>query len=189
MLIAQITDLHIGFDRDNPHELNVRRLNMVVDQIDALCPRPELLIVSGDLVEHGDDTHAYDHVHALIGRWQGPMLLAVGNHDGRANFAAEFPGVERDPNGFFQYEAEFGSLRILVLDTLEEGRHGGAFCELRAAWLVDRAGRVSSLTGNGSGPPRSGAVERAASTARWASGLLRTRTTPRAPRRRPRSAR
>jgi 3',5'-cyclic AMP phosphodiesterase CpdA len=66
------------------------------------------------------------------------MLLAVGNHDGRANFAAEFPGVERDPNGFFQYEAEFGSLRILVLDTLEEGRHGGAFCELRAAWLVER---------------------------------------------------
>lgn len=138
MLIAQITDLHIGFDRGNRHELNVRRLNMVIDQINALRPRPELLIVSGDLVEHGDDTHAYDHVHALIGRWQGPMLLAVGNHDSRANFAAEFPNVGRDSNGFFQYEAELGGLRIIVLDTLEEGRHGGAFCELRAAWLAAR---------------------------------------------------
>ena len=33
MLIAQITDLHIGFDRGNPHELNVRRLNLVIDEL------------------------------------------------------------------------------------------------------------------------------------------------------------
>jgi 3',5'-cyclic-AMP phosphodiesterase len=143
VLIAQITDLHIGFDRDNPHELNVRRLNMVVDQIGELRPRPDLLIVSGDLVEHGDDTSAYDHVHALIGRWQGPMLLGVGNHDSRAGFAAEFPNVPRDANGFVQYEAEHGGLRLIVLDTLDEGRHGGAFCEARAAWL---AGRLAEKT-------------------------------------------
>jgi 3',5'-cyclic AMP phosphodiesterase CpdA len=136
VLIAQITDLHIGFDRDNPHELNVRRLNLVMDQINQLRPRPDLLIVSGDLVEHGDDTEAYDHVHALVGRWQGPVLYAVGNHDSRRQFGAKFPLVERDPAGFFQYEAEHGGLRIIVLDTLEEGRHGGAFCAARADWLI-----------------------------------------------------
>jgi 3',5'-cyclic AMP phosphodiesterase CpdA len=138
VLIAQITDLHIGFDRGNPHELNVRRLNLVMDQLNELRPRPDLLIVSGDLVEYGDDTHAYDHAHALIGRWQGRVLYAVGNHDSRANFAAEFPMVGRDPHGFFQYEAEQGGLRIIVLDTLDEGRHGGTFCEQRAAWLAER---------------------------------------------------
>ena len=138
MLIAQVTDCHLGFDRDNPYELNVRRLNMVIDQLNELRPRPELMIVSGDLVEHGDDTRAYDHVHALLGRFEGPMLLAVGNHDGRDAFSAEFPQVPRDPNGFVQYVTEVGGLRIIVLDTLDEGRHGGTFCELRAAWLTER---------------------------------------------------
>ena len=138
MLIAQVTDLHIGFERDNPYELNVRRLNMVVDQLDALRPRPDLLIVSGDLVEHGDDTRAYDHAHALIGRWHGPIIFCVGNHDSRDNFCAELPQVPRDSNGFIQYEAEHGGLRFIVVDTLDEGRHGGTFCELRAAWLTER---------------------------------------------------
>ena len=138
MLIAQVTDLHIGFERDNPYELNVRRLNMVVDQLDALRPRPDLLIVSGDLVEHGDDTRAYDHAHALIGRWCGPIIFCVGNHDSRDNFCAELPQVPRDSNGFIQYEAEHGGLRFIVVDTLDEGRHGGTFCELRAAWLTER---------------------------------------------------
>jgi 3',5'-cyclic AMP phosphodiesterase CpdA len=74
MLIAQITDLHIGFDRGNPHELNVRRLNLVIDELNERTPRPELLIVSGDLVENGDDTEAYQHMHALVGRWLGPKI-------------------------------------------------------------------------------------------------------------------
>lgn len=138
MLIAQVTDIHLGFDRGNPHELNVRRLNMVIDQLNALTPRPDLLIVSGDLVEHGDNAHAYDHVHALLGRWEGPMLLCVGNHDGRAAFAAEFSQVRRTSDGFIQYVSEQEGLRIIVLDTLDEGRHGGTFCEARAAWLAER---------------------------------------------------
>jgi Icc protein len=138
MLIAQVTDIHLGFDRGNVYELNVRRLNLVIDQLNALQPRPELLIVSGDLVEHGDDTHAYDHVHALLGRWEGPMLLGVGNHDGRAAFAAEFPTVERTGDGFVQYVSEQDGLRIIMLDTLDEGRHGGTFCEARAEWLAER---------------------------------------------------
>src|SRR3546814_6377909 len=31
-----------------------------------------------------------------------------------------------------------GPLRFIILDTLEEGRHGGAFCDVRARWLADR---------------------------------------------------
>ena len=138
MLIAQITDLHIGFDRDNPHELNVRRLNMVIDQLNDLQPRPDMLVVTGDLVENGDDIGAYDHMIALVGRWRGPILWAIGNHDDRANFRAALPQVPVDANGFIQYERDFGGIRWIVIDTLDPGRHGGAFCELRAAWLTER---------------------------------------------------
>ena len=66
-LVAQVTDLHIGFDRDNSHELNVRRLNQVIDQLNAMRPKPSLLLVTGDLVERADDDGAYRHLVALIG--------------------------------------------------------------------------------------------------------------------------
>ena len=138
MLIAQITDLHIGFDRDNPHELNVRRLNLVIDELNEMSPRPEMLLITGDLVENGDDTDAYRHVHALVGRWQGPKVWLVGNHDARANFRHELPDVPADENGFVQYEIEQGGVRWIVLDTLDEGRHGGMICERRAWWLAER---------------------------------------------------
>ncbi len=76
ILVAQVTDLHIGFERDNPHELNVRRLNLVIDQLNAMRPKPSLLLVTGDLVEFAEDFDAYRHLVALIGRWDGPVLWA-----------------------------------------------------------------------------------------------------------------
>lgn len=138
MLIAQITDLHIGFDRGNPHELNVRRLNMVIDHLLEMTPRPDLLLVTGDLVEHADDARAYRHMEALVKRWQGPMLWAIGNHDSREGMRAVLPEVPTDENGFIQYEAEHGGLRFVVVDTLDEGRHGGMICEQRGKWLRAR---------------------------------------------------
>jgi 3',5'-cyclic AMP phosphodiesterase CpdA len=138
MLIAQITDLHIGFDRDNPHEVNVRRLNLVIDQLNQLQPRPDLLVVTGDLVENGDDQDAYQHMVALVGRWLGPVLWAIGNHDDRANLRAVLPQLQTDANGFIQYEQDLGGLRWIVIDTLNPGRHGGAYCDPRAAWLTER---------------------------------------------------
>ena len=138
MLIAQITDLHIGFDRDNSHELNVRRLNLVIDEINEMSPRPDLLLITGDLVENGDDVDAYRHAHALVGRWQGPKIWLIGNHDSRASFKHELPDVPTDENGFVQYEVEQGGVRWIVLDTLDEGRHGGMICEKRAWWLAER---------------------------------------------------
>ena len=138
MLIAQITDLHIGFDRDNPHELNIRRLNLAIDQINEMVPRPDLLIVSGDLVENGDDKRAYRHMEALVKRWQGPLLWAVGNHDSREGMLEVLPEVPTDEHGFIQYEMEQGGLRFIVVDTLDPGRHGGMVCDLRAKWLKAR---------------------------------------------------
>lgn len=138
ILVAQVTDLHIGFDRDNPHELNVRRLNLVIDQLNAMRPKPSLLLVTGDLVERPDDIDSYRHMISLVGRWQGPVIWAVGNHDSRGGFRAVLPDVPNDDNGFVQYETDHGGVRWIVLDTLDEGRHGGMICEKRAGWLKKR---------------------------------------------------
>ncbi len=138
ILVAQVTDLHIGFDRGNPHEFNVGRLNLVIDTLNAMRPKPSLLMVTGDMVENGDDLDAYRHMVALIGRWEGPVLWALGNHDSREGFRAVLPDVPTDKHGFVQYEMDHGDVRWIVLDTLDSGRHGGMVCEKRAAWLKAR---------------------------------------------------
>ncbi|WP_246104750.1 phosphodiesterase [Sphingomonas xanthus] len=135
ILVAQVTDLHIGFDRDNPHELNVRRLNMVIDQLNAMRPKPSMLLVTGDLVENGDDLDAYRHMRSLVARWEGPILWAIGNHDSREAFLEVTPGMPTDEHGFVQYEADHGGVRWIILDTLDPGRHGGMLCDERANWL------------------------------------------------------
>jgi Icc protein len=137
MLIAQITDIHLGFEPGNPDEFNRRRLDCVLRTLGEMVPRPDLLLATGDLADAGDDKHSYDQLKLALSELAIPVYFALGNHDGRDAFRATFPNIPM-PGGFLQYAIEDHDLRILVLDTLEEGRHGGNFCEARAAWLRDR---------------------------------------------------
>lgn len=137
MLIAQITDIHLGFDPVDPDELNRRRLDAVLKALVEMSPRPDLLLATGDLVEDGFDDVSYERLRAILTDLPFPVHFALGNHDSRGDFLAWFPEAET-VDGFLQYTIEDHPVRILVLDTLEEGRHGGAFCATRAAWLRDR---------------------------------------------------
>ncbi|HEY0414052.1 MAG TPA: metallophosphoesterase [Allosphingosinicella sp.] len=137
MLIAQITDIHLGFEPGNPDELNRRRLDATLRTLVEMKPRPDLLLMTGDLADAGDDDLSYAQLKEAAASLPFPFYPAVGNHDDRACFARHFPDVPR-PGGFFQYAIEAGPVRILVLDTLDEGRHGGAYCDTRAAWLEAR---------------------------------------------------
>lgn len=141
MLIAQITDIHLGFEPANPDEPNRRRLDTVLAALRALKPRPDLLLATGDLADSGDDEDSYARLKLALADFPIPVFFALGNHDGRDAFARAFPGAPM-ADGFLHYAIEDFPLRILVLDTLEEGRHGGAFCETRAAWLRARLGEA-----------------------------------------------
>jgi len=137
MLIAQITDVHLGFEQGNPDELNRQRLDTVLRTLSELVPTPDLLLATGDLADTGDDALSYTRLKEAVAGLPFPVFYALGNHDGRDAFRGAFPDAPM-PDGFHQYAIERHDLRILVLDTLEEGRHGGAFCETRAAWLRAR---------------------------------------------------
>lgn len=136
MLIAQITDVHVGFEPDNPDEYNQKRLQRVLARITEGPNRPDLMLVTGDLTERGD-AESYKRCEQLIEACGIPWYPIPGNHDLRTNFSRAFPDVPT-PGGFAQYVVELDGLRLVMLDTLEEGRHGGAFCEVRAAWLSAR---------------------------------------------------
>jgi Icc protein len=134
MLIAQITDIHLGFEPDSPGEFNRQRLDRVVTELARMVPQPDMLLATGDLIDRGDRA-SYERLSEALSSLPFPVYFALGNHDERANFAEVFPEA-RFSGGFLQYTIETAALRLLVLDTLEEGRHGGAFCEERAAWLT-----------------------------------------------------
>jgi 3',5'-cyclic-AMP phosphodiesterase len=137
MLIAQITDIHLGFAPGDPNEFNQRRLDATLAALTEMTPGPDLLLATGDLVETGSDGEAYARFRSAMESLPFPVFTALGNHDGRAAFCAAFPEAKM-ADGFHQYAIEHYPVRILVLDTLEEGRHGGSFCEVRAAWLTAR---------------------------------------------------
>lgn len=136
MLIAQITDLHIGFDGPDGPCKNSERLQTVLAELAALRLKPELILVTGDLVENGEGW-AYQNMREQFAQIEVPIYFAVGNHDDRHTFSTVYPDAEFN-DGFLQYVIEDDRLRIIVLDTMTPGRHGGAFCEKRAKWLDDR---------------------------------------------------
>lgn len=136
MLVAQITDIHLGFEPDNPDELNRRRLDRALDTLARLPRRPDILFATGDLADRGD-VESYRRLRSALSTCPIPVWPLPGNHDDRANFLSVFSDIPT-ADGFVQYVVDSGPVRFLVLDTLEEGRHGGAFCEIRAAWLKAR---------------------------------------------------
>jgi 3',5'-cyclic AMP phosphodiesterase CpdA len=136
MLIAQITDIHIGFDSGNPDEYNQLRLDMVMERLATGPNAPDLMLATGDLTDQGDE-QSYARLRDVFASYPWPVLPCMGNHDVREAFAQVFPDFA-DRSGFIQYDRLFAEFRLIVIDTLEEGRHGGAFCEVRAAWLKSR---------------------------------------------------
>jgi len=137
MLLAQITDLHLGFDPGNPNEYNRRRLDQTLAALTEMIPRPDLVLATGDIADNGDDAISYRRFREATAGLPFPVWPAMGNHDSREAYLAEFPETP-NAGGFIQYALEDFPVRILVLDTLETGRHGGGFCEIRAAWLRAR---------------------------------------------------
>jgi 3',5'-cyclic AMP phosphodiesterase CpdA len=138
MLIAQITDVHLGFEPDNPNEFNRKRLDQTLRTLVAMKPRPDLLLATGDLADTGEDEVSYQRLKEALAGLQFPVFCAMGNHDGRTAFLTLFPEASHSGDGFIQYVIEDYPLRILVLDTLDDGRHGGGYCDRRAAWLRAR---------------------------------------------------
>lgn len=143
MLIAQITDIHLGFEPGNPDEMNRQRLDRTLAQLMDQSPLPDMLFATGDIADNGNDAVSYARFKEAIADLPFPVWPVVGNHDNRAPFIAAFPDLATH-DGFVQYAIDDYPVRILVLDTVEHGRHGGGYCERRAAWLRARLDEAPS---------------------------------------------
>lgn len=137
MLIAQMTDIHIGYaPGEEPEELNHSRFRATLERLCEAPNRPDMLVLTGDITDRGD-IESCDRAAAVLADCPFPVWPMVGNHDSREGLLHAFPQVRADA-GFLHYLLEQDGLRILLLDTFEPGRHGGAFCAARQAWLTAR---------------------------------------------------
>ncbi|TIX50994.1 phosphodiesterase [Alteraurantiacibacter aquimixticola] len=135
MIIAQLTDIHIGFEPEaRPEELNGQRFRATLDRLLKQPNTPDMLICSGDITDRGDE-ESFRKTAELLAECPFPVHMMVGNHDCREGLLAAFPDTLRGEDGFIHSAVEHQGLLVVQLDTLEPGRHGGAFCTGRRDWL------------------------------------------------------
>jgi 3',5'-cyclic-AMP phosphodiesterase len=118
-LIAQISDLHVkprgqlAYDRVDT-ALAQRRC---VEQLNGFLPRPDLVVITGDLVDR-PSTDAYEHLRALLAPLEIPFVATAGNHDDRALMRQALPNQRYAmANGPLNLATAAGPLDIVLIDS------------------------------------------------------------------------
>jgi 3',5'-cyclic AMP phosphodiesterase CpdA len=139
MLLAQISDLHIQLGGAHSELIQAEaHLQRCVDTLNGLRPRPDLLVVTGDLTERGRKEE-YLIVKRLLQKLDMPFLLIPGNHDSPENLRAVFDEHDylQGDTPFIQYVVDTWPLRVVALDTTVPMRGHGELCTARLNWLAD----------------------------------------------------
>jgi Icc protein len=139
MLIAQLTDTHIKpKGRLAYHKVDTAvMLKAAVDDINQLPQQPDLVIITGDLVDQGS-YEEYVHLIEILSLLKHPKLIVPGNHDDRCVMQEVFEGLLVKPNpGFWQfcYKGTDWPIRVIGLDTVDIGQSSGWLCNERLEWL------------------------------------------------------
>jgi Icc protein len=141
MLIAQISDPHLRPRDVLYHGLvdSNAMFEAAIWQVNGLTPRPDLVILTGDVVDEGMRTE-YAVVREILSRLRIPLLVIPGNHDEREAFRDRFSDHDYLPKaGALHFVSDgYGPVRIIALDVTLPGFHHGAVDEVAAEWL-DRA--------------------------------------------------
>ncbi|MBI2308379.1 MAG: phosphodiesterase [Rhodocyclales bacterium] len=125
--IVQLSDLHLRA----PGQLLYRQINTAdalaraIARINALTPRPDLVVLSGDLANAGA-ADEYAHLRTLLTALEIPYALMPGNHDERAALRAAFPEQPWNGEVLAQQRRETDAGDLLLLDTVVPGEEGGA---------------------------------------------------------------
>jgi 3',5'-cyclic-AMP phosphodiesterase len=115
-LIAHVSDTHFG----GPPDARARA-EAVLAHLLALDPRPDVLLVTGDVADHGLPDE-YAEARTVLDAWTGPKLVGTGNHDVREEFARGL--LDREAGGPLVQVLDAPDHRLLMLDSLVAARDG-----------------------------------------------------------------
>lgn len=140
MIIAQISDCHLKAPGKQLYGAldTGGYLTRAVAAIAACPTRPDVVLVTGDLVDAGSPEE-YACLRDILSALPMPYRLIPGNHDARAALREAFVGQDylgRD--GFIQYVDDSWPVRLIGLDSLDVGHERGLLCRERLDWLDAR---------------------------------------------------
>ncbi len=109
-VVAHLTDCHIGATDEAP-----ARLRRALDHIAACSPQPDVMVLSGDLADHGLDVE-YEVVAELLSSATIPLVRYPGNHDVRARFVRHLGPAES--------VIDIADYRLVALNSLVDAAEG-----------------------------------------------------------------
>jgi Icc protein len=140
MLLAQISDLHflpkgkLAFGRVDVAGC----LERALDRLAALQPRPDAVLITGDLTNDGDAA-VWAALTSALARLDAPLYPLPGNHDDRELMRAAFARLELFPaDGPLCFAVDLGPVRLIGLDSLVPCDAAGRLGPEQLAWLDAR---------------------------------------------------
>lgn len=146
--VAHLSDLHVGKGKNGKDAQILSRLRQIVGEVNRLSP--DLVIVTGDIVNSGQQPQLWPIAQELLSDVAAPVLVVLGNHDiefrqrgirtvrrygeGWANFARTF-------HPFLHFSLSLGGYDFVGFDSgpaertariLTRGLHPSSVALLRA---------------------------------------------------------
>jgi Icc protein len=135
--IAQISDLHIK----SPDVLaygrvdTAKALERCVRALNEFNPRPDLVVISGDLVDT-PTAQEYEYLKRLLAPLKLAFVGIPGNHDSRELMRAAFPlAGYAFPTGPLNQIVKAGPLDLILLDSSVPGKPHGDLDASTLRWL------------------------------------------------------
>ena len=137
MILAQISDPHVTIGPEDAG--SAEALAAAVDAVEAFEPRPDAVLLSGDVTEHATGAE-YERAAELLEPLSMPLHVMMGNHDDVDALRAHL-GAPGEPGEPLQYSEQLGELRLVACDTTVRGHDHGELGPERLAWLEQELAR------------------------------------------------
>ena len=140
MKIVQISDLHItAWDKKTcGYAPTAENLSLCVEHINQLSPPVDVVLVTGDITNEGNFEEA-EQAANILSKLICPFYIVPGNHDSRKIIQSAFDEqacpASANSEGFINYVIDDYAIRLIGLDSVQQGKSGGKVSKKRAKWL------------------------------------------------------
>lgn len=113
------------------------RLRAGIEAINSRHADADFCVLAGDLADLGE-YDAYVRLKECLDALTIPLHITIGNHDHRDTFLEVFGVDYRADTGFVDKVIDQKGQRVILLDSVRTGEHGGHLDQAQLDWLTAR---------------------------------------------------
>lgn len=137
-----LSDLHLVKKGALSHALDTTtRLRAGIDAINARHGDADFCVLAGDLADLGE-LEAYQRLKDCLDLLEIPVHITIGNHDDRDTFLEVFGAGLLAETGCIDKVIDCKGQRVILLDSVVMGQHGGRLEQAQLDWLAARLAEV-----------------------------------------------